>query len=92
MMYEWDEAKSESNREKHGVDFAEAADFEWGTALVIPDSRADYGEPRYLAMGFIGRRLYSMAFTPRSGTVRIVSLRKANLREVKYYEAYQERD
>ena len=92
MMYEWDEGKRESNREKHGVDFAEAEEFDWEGAFVIPDSRADYGEPRYRAMGFIGRRLYALAFTLRGGTVRILSLRKANPREVKYYEANQESD
>ena len=74
------------------VDFAEAEEFDWETALVIPDARADYGEPRYRAMGFIGRRLFALAFTPRSGTVRVVSLRKANPREVKCYEASQESD
>ena len=92
MKYEWDEAKKKSNQEKHGVDFAEAKDFDWETALVIPDTTADYGEPRYLAMGFIGRRLYAIAFTPRSGAVRIVSLRKSNPREVKLYEADKESD
>lgn len=92
MKYEWDEVKRESNREKHGVDFAEAEDFDWETALVIPDTRTDYGEPRYRAMGFIGRRLYALAFTPRGGSVRIVSLRKANSKEVGFYEANQEAD
>lgn len=90
MVYEWDEIKRESNREKHGVDFSEVYDFDWETALVIPDTRSDYGEPRYRAMGFIGSRLYALAFTPRSGTVRIVSIRKANPREVKFFEANQE--
>ena len=92
MKYEWDEAKRESNREKHGIDFAEAEEFDWESALVIPDARADYGEPRYRAMGYIGRRLYALAFTPKGGTVRILSLRKANQREAKCYEATQESD
>lgn len=92
MKYEWDEAKRKSNREKHRVDFAEVEGFDWETALVIPDTRADYGEPRYRAMGVVDKRLYALVFTPRSGTIRVVSLRKANPREVKCYEANQECD
>ncbi|HEY6873078.1 MAG TPA: BrnT family toxin [Geobacteraceae bacterium] len=92
MKYEWDEAKRKTNQEKHGVDFAEVEGFDWETAFVIPDTRADYGELRYRAMGFVGKRLYALVFTPRSGTVRLVSLRKANPREAKCYEANQESD
>jgi uncharacterized DUF497 family protein len=59
-----------NNREKHRVDFAEGEGFDWESALVIPDARADYAEPRYRAMGFIGRRLYALVFTLRSGRRR----------------------
>lgn len=81
MRYEWDKAKRAENIAKHGVDFAEAKDFDRDAALAA----RDYGEVRYRAIGPIGPRLYVMAFTARRGTVRIISPRKANPREVKGY-------
>ncbi len=56
------------------------------TAVIRPDTRQDYGEARYQAFGLIGRRLYFMAFSLRSNAVRVVSLRKANSREVSFYK------
>ena len=47
---------------------------------------APYGERRYLALGMIGDRLHAAMFTPRAGKVHVISLRKANQREVKAYE------
>lgn len=86
MWYEWDEAKRIQTLIKRGVDFAEAGHFQWDTAQVVADDRGSYGESRLVATGFIGKRLYVMAFTIRGGVVRIISLRKANAREVKDYE------
>lgn len=89
-MYEWDEAKRQANFAKHGVDFATAEGFDWDTALVMPDLRRDFGEPRFVAFGFIDRRLRSLIFTPRGGKARIISLRKANPREIRHHEQTQE--
>ncbi|QJE74018.1 BrnT family toxin [Aerophototrophica crusticola] len=86
MAYEWDEAKRQANLAKHGVDFALAADLEWNTALTVPDTRFGYGEERNTTFGFIRDRLYALVWTPRAdGVVRIISLRKANRREVRIY-------
>jgi uncharacterized DUF497 family protein len=84
-MYEWDEAKRQKNVAKHGVDFPAIESFEWETALVIPDNRKNYGELRSLAYGLIGRRLYCATFTVRGTNIRIISLRKANDKEVERY-------
>ena len=86
MSYTYDETKRAANRLVHGVDFTVAEDFDWLTALVAEDMRKDYGERRYVALGRIGTRLHVLIFTPRGGTVRIISLRKANKREVRHYE------
>ncbi|GAB6040886.1 BrnT family toxin [Endothiovibrio diazotrophicus] len=85
MEYEWDDAKAVANRDKHGVDFHEAEAFEWDAALIDPDTRRDYGEPRFTALGPIGNRLYVMVYTVRGETLRIISLRKANRREFNRY-------
>ncbi len=85
MKYEWDESKRADNLEKHGVDFAKAQAFEWDSALVTLDTRQDYGESRYRAYGFIGDRVYVLAYTERSSAIRIISFRKANRREILLY-------
>ncbi len=53
--------------------------------MIEEDLRFDYGERRYRALGMISERLYQIVFTPRGRTVHIISLRKANVREVKRY-------
>jgi uncharacterized DUF497 family protein len=58
---------------------------QWDTALVSIDDRYDYGEPRLEAIGLIGSRLHVLVFNLRETTVRIISLRKANRREVRHY-------
>lgn len=85
MDYEWNEQKRARNASKHGVDFAEAHEFNWETAIIVSDYRRDYGEERLRAFGSIRGRLHVLAFTRRGGLVRIISLRKANHREVKFY-------
>jgi hypothetical protein len=66
------------------LDLAEQLD--WTTALIWQDTRQDYGERRYCVLGFIDDRLHSVVFTPRNGKPRVISLRKANKREVNRYE------
>ena len=75
IKYEWDEGKRQQNLAKHGVDFAQAEWFDWGSALVIDDRRRDYGEPRMRALGLIGERLHALVVTPRSDALRVISLR-----------------
>jgi uncharacterized DUF497 family protein len=87
VTFEWDEAKRARNRRKHGADFDAAADFDWSGALVVEDQRRAYGERRFRALGLIGDRLHHIVFTVRGDAVRIISLRKANTREVAGYEA-----
>lgn len=84
--YEWDEAKRQDNLSKHGVDFAEAGKFDWSGALTAKDNRFDYGEDRFNSVGLVGDRLFVMVWTPRGEAVRVISFRKANRKEVEYYE------
>ncbi len=57
---------------------------------MLEDVRRDYGEPRFQALGEIDGRLHMLVFTPRSGDVHVISLRKANRREIKRYEEEKE--
>ncbi|UDL07397.1 BrnT family toxin [Marinobacter sp. CA1] len=85
MDIDFDSAKDAANREKHGVSLSEAAGLEWDTLVFEPDTRHDYGEERYVGFALRGDRLYCVVFTDRAGVRRIISLRKANSREVKRY-------
>ena len=85
MEFEWDEAKRQSNIEKHHVDFAQADELFQGQWLEQEDMRYNYGEARWIALGLIGQRVYVCAFTRRNGSIRIISLRKGNSREQKIY-------
>jgi uncharacterized protein len=87
MDISFDSAKSGKNLLARGISFELAAKFEWDSALVVEDLRKDYGERRFQALGLIKNRLYMMVFTPRANKVHVISLRKANKREVKRYEA-----
>ena len=86
MKIEFDPAKSEKNVRERGLSFLKAADFDFVTAVRVEDKRRDYKETRIVAYGFIGVRLYVLCFKPIRGGVRIISLRKANKREIKKYE------
>ncbi len=89
MNVTFDPAKDAANVAKHGVSLTEAAGFEWGSAVVWTDTRRDYGEARMVALGYIGLRIMALVFVDRPPEKpterRIISLRKANSREVKRY-------
>lgn len=85
MSYEFDPAKDESNFEKHGLSLADAEGFEWETAVVHEDTRRQYAERRFEAKGYVGERLHVMVYCLRADAVRVISLRKANSREVNDY-------
>jgi uncharacterized DUF497 family protein len=82
----YDPDKNEKNIRERGISFDRAADFEWSGALVVEDTRKDYGEPRFQALGFIEGRLHMLVFMPRGADTHVISLRKANKREVMRYE------
>jgi uncharacterized protein len=84
MRFEFDPAKDERNIKERGISFALSAEFDWTTALVLRSDRV--GEARYMAMGEIAGRLHVLVYTKRGQTLRIISLRRANNREVKRYE------
>lgn len=85
MEITFDPAKDLSDQRKHDVSLAEAEAFEWDAALVRKDTRREYGESRLIALGYIGMRLYCMVYVDRDNERRIISLRKANSREVNLY-------
>jgi len=85
MNITFDPTKDAINFAKHDVSLALAADLEWDSAVTWLDTRQEYGEPRQCGIGYIGHRLFFVAFVDRAEERRIISLRKANQREVNRY-------
>jgi uncharacterized DUF497 family protein len=81
MRLTYDPAKSQRNEKDRGLSFALAKDFDWSCALIVEDTREDYNERRYQALGYIDEHLHMLVFTPRDGAVHVISLRRANQRE-----------
>jgi uncharacterized DUF497 family protein len=87
MEFEWDEAKSLKCLESRGFSFQFAARiFADENRITQLDGRQDYGEARFQVTGTINGRLFVVVFTRRKQKIRIISARKANEREVRYYE------
>ncbi len=85
MKITFDLAKDAANIAKHGVSMALASELDWESAQLWQDTRMEYGEVRIIALTLIKTRLFYVVFTDRGDYRRIISLRKANTREVKRY-------
>ena len=85
MKYLFDPAKDRVNLAKHGVSLALAEILFAGRYRAIVDDRFDYGEVRQVAFGAIQERLFVCVFVDRGAERRVISLRKANSREVRRY-------
>lgn len=86
MNIEFDPEKSKKNICDRKLSFEQANEFDWETAIYHEDKRRIYPERRFIAMGYLGTRLHVLCFTPIKNGVRIISFRKANIREVKRYD------
>ena len=56
-----------------------------GDTLMVEDDRRAYGENRFITIGFLDGMMVILVWTPRNGTHRIISMRKANERERSLY-------
>lgn len=87
MRFTYDPAKSERNIAERNLAFDLVENFDWSTALIAEDTRQDYLERRYQALGMIDEHLHMLVFTPRDELVHVISLRRANKRERNRYAA-----
>jgi uncharacterized DUF497 family protein len=85
MQIEFDPDKDRVNQAKHGVSLVVAVDLDWDAALVWVDDRFEYSETRMIALAPKTQILYYIAFVDRGDVRRVISLRRANRREVKHY-------
>ena len=86
MEFEYDETKSKRNKEKHGIDFVEAQ-LVWGDPerIEIPTKTED--EPRFVVIGRIGEKHWSVIVTHRENKIRIISARRSRKEEIEFYES-----
>jgi uncharacterized DUF497 family protein len=91
FRFQWDPAKAEANRRKHGVTFEEASSaFADPLSITIPDPKHSAGESRFLLVGLTNqRRLVVVAHTERGDDIRLISVRLATNRERLTYEEEQ---
>jgi uncharacterized DUF497 family protein len=85
VEFEFDEAKSQANAAKHGIDFPTAQAL-WLDELHIEVPARTEGEPRFLVIGRIGGKHYSAVITYREQRIRIISVRRSRQEEVDIYE------
>jgi len=87
MKYEYDNNKSLSNKQKHGIDFEEAQKlWEDPYSFEIPSSQSE-DEDRFLVLGQIGLKNYTAIITYRDTNIRIISVRRSREKEAKLYES-----
>lgn len=85
MEISFDPTKSERNAKERGLPFDRVYALDFDTAVIGPDLRFDYPEPRFTATGLIGERVHVVCYTPTAEGIRVISFRKANDREVGRY-------
>lgn len=85
MDLEFDPAKDRLNRQQRGLGFDLVRELDWDRTKLTEDRRYDYGEVRLIGVGPIRSKLHVVVFTLRRGTVRVISLRRANKREERAY-------
>ncbi|MEH1892983.1 MAG: BrnT family toxin [Nostoc sp.] len=89
MQFEWDETKNLENIRKHRIDFADVPGMFNNSMLIELDERFDYGEDRWIGIGFLGNGVAVVVWTERQNNiVRIISARRANRNERQRLEQY----
>jgi len=87
--FEWDESKNKTNISERDLDFADVWQIFDAPMVVRIDNRKDYGEERFVGIGFLKNLVVVIVFTePNEQTIRVVSLRKALKYEREQFEKY----
>ena len=89
--FEFDEAKSAVNMDKHGIDFVEAQRLWASGELVFAPARPLKDEIRAAAIGTLESKYWVAFFTMRTETIRLISVRRARVKEIEYYESFRTR-
>lgn len=85
MNFTWDEAKRQSNLQKHGLDFADAAKVFGGPLVLFEDKRQDYSEQRMICIGLLDHLVVLIVHVESDQDIRVISMRKADSDETDLY-------
>ena len=85
MSVEFDPAKRMATLQNRGLDMARSGEVFAGATLTVEDDRRDYGENRFITIGFLNGAMVVLVWTSREDAYRIISMRKANERERALY-------
>ena len=86
MSFEFDSAKSDANRIKHGVDFVQAQTL-WNDPMLLEIPAKTDDEPRHLVIGVMDGKHWSAVITYREANIRLISVRRARTEEGALYES-----
>lgn len=86
MDFEYNLEKSKKNQEKHGISFERAGELWQDPELLIIPARTE-DEPRFLAIGKIGKKHWTAIYTERGEKIRLISVRRSRKEERLLYES-----
>jgi len=84
----WHPPKRQANLNKHGLDFADAAQVFAGPTLTREDDREPYGEQRFNTLGLLGTAVVCICHTETDDDIRVISMRKAEPHEIRHFFSY----
>ena len=84
--FEFDEAKSQANLDKHGMDFVAAQEL-WKDPHLLEIRAKSDDEPRFALIGKIGEKHWSAVVTYREDRIRLISVRRSRKKEIEFYES-----
>ena len=83
----YDPAKRAETLKERGLDFKSAAEVLQGSLqFTYEDDRFDYGETRWITVGYLSHRMVVIVWTQRGDAIHVISMRKANEKEQKKYK------
>jgi len=85
VAFTWSDAKRESNRVRHRLDFADAVIVSAGVTFTFEDTRFCYDERRYITLGLLRGKPVCIVHTEYANQIRLISFRKATRREAEIY-------
>ena len=84
MDFEFDPKKSALNLIKHGIDFKKIQEMRDGQVVVAPS--LNIGESRFLAVGKLEEKFWTVIITNRGDKIRIISARRSRKNEIQNYK------
>jgi len=84
--FEFDEAKSQANLDKHGIHFVGAQEL-WKDPYLLEIRAKSEDESRFVLIGKIGEKHWSAVVTYREDRIRLISVRRSRKKEIELYES-----